>query len=403
MKQQTKFMQKEKGITLIALVITIIVLLILAGVALATLTGDSGILSNAEKAKEQTIAGNVKEKVQVAVQGARANGLGKITEKQVLTDELDRIVGNYEITDKTGGWIVTVGDYEAWVSKEGSIVEGDTLGSVYQDSMIGQTINYTATNENIPEDIEWVIIGQDENGNMLATTNRPLGSGTGEESFKFTTKCTAASWLTYEEDLNNYCKGIFSGIVQGKKVESRSINIDDVNKLTGFVEPEFNTYAFKNQNTNDYVNKVVNYYHPDATTENKWGKTEKTYKCDSYNYKQTDTGLKWSWEGTSWNDAEYTGTLNNLDLVLGPSDSRYTYVLANRSVFLKTSGNGALWGVGAVFSGTVSSRNLMDFAGSDSSSYRDYAITFSRAVRPVVSLPSNLQVVENEGTWKLAE
>ena len=37
-------MKKEEGITLIALVITIIILLILAGVAIATLTGENGIL-----------------------------------------------------------------------------------------------------------------------------------------------------------------------------------------------------------------------------------------------------------------------------------------------------------------------------------------------------------------------
>ena len=47
--------QKEnKGITLIALVITIIVLLILAGVSIAMLTGENGILSQAAKAKEET-------------------------------------------------------------------------------------------------------------------------------------------------------------------------------------------------------------------------------------------------------------------------------------------------------------------------------------------------------------
>ena len=44
-------MKNNKGVTLVALVITIIVLLILAGVALAMLTGDSGILTNAENAK----------------------------------------------------------------------------------------------------------------------------------------------------------------------------------------------------------------------------------------------------------------------------------------------------------------------------------------------------------------
>ena len=46
--------QKTKGITLIALVITIIVLLILAGVSISMLTGDNGILTQAEKAKEET-------------------------------------------------------------------------------------------------------------------------------------------------------------------------------------------------------------------------------------------------------------------------------------------------------------------------------------------------------------
>ena len=42
LKEQLKI---NKGITLIALVITIIVLLILAGVTIATLTGDNGILT----------------------------------------------------------------------------------------------------------------------------------------------------------------------------------------------------------------------------------------------------------------------------------------------------------------------------------------------------------------------
>ena len=47
-------MRKNKGITLIALVITIIVLLILATVSIATLIGENGILSQANKAKEET-------------------------------------------------------------------------------------------------------------------------------------------------------------------------------------------------------------------------------------------------------------------------------------------------------------------------------------------------------------
>ncbi len=59
--------KKTNGITLIALVITIIVLLILAGVTIATLTGENGILTKANTAKQETTKQSAKEKVQVEV------------------------------------------------------------------------------------------------------------------------------------------------------------------------------------------------------------------------------------------------------------------------------------------------------------------------------------------------
>lgn len=54
-RQMNKNVKKEtsRGITLIALVITIIVLLILEGVTIATLTGDNEILIQTQKAKEK--------------------------------------------------------------------------------------------------------------------------------------------------------------------------------------------------------------------------------------------------------------------------------------------------------------------------------------------------------------
>ena len=59
-KQRNK---KNSGITLIALVITIIVLLILAGVTIATLTGDNGILTKAQEASDKTKQANAEEQV----------------------------------------------------------------------------------------------------------------------------------------------------------------------------------------------------------------------------------------------------------------------------------------------------------------------------------------------------
>ena len=46
-------MKKEQGITLIALIITIIVLLILAAISIATLTGENGILTKASEAEKR--------------------------------------------------------------------------------------------------------------------------------------------------------------------------------------------------------------------------------------------------------------------------------------------------------------------------------------------------------------
>ena len=65
-------MNKNSGITLIALVITIIVLLILAAVGIAILTGENGVLTKAENSKEQTDIGEEKEAIALAYNGAVA-------------------------------------------------------------------------------------------------------------------------------------------------------------------------------------------------------------------------------------------------------------------------------------------------------------------------------------------
>ena len=64
MKQKLK---NEEGITLVALVITIIVLLILAGVTLSMVMGESGIFGKANNAKEKTQLSNAEETIKLAV------------------------------------------------------------------------------------------------------------------------------------------------------------------------------------------------------------------------------------------------------------------------------------------------------------------------------------------------
>ena len=68
-------MRNNKGITLIALVITIIVLLILAGVSIAMLTGQNGILTRANDSKVATDDAEVVEKVNMELSAQLTNAL----------------------------------------------------------------------------------------------------------------------------------------------------------------------------------------------------------------------------------------------------------------------------------------------------------------------------------------
>ena len=82
----------EKGITLIALVITIIVLLILAGVTISTLTGDNGIITRATQAGEETKKATAEEQVELSIIGSIGTDgnidLGKLNEELKDIDDL---------------------------------------------------------------------------------------------------------------------------------------------------------------------------------------------------------------------------------------------------------------------------------------------------------------------------
>ena len=85
MRNKTK--RKESGITLIALVITIIVLLILAGVAISMLSGENGILRKAAEAKTKTEEKSMEEQIKLAIMGAM-DGNGSKIDKEKIAEEL---------------------------------------------------------------------------------------------------------------------------------------------------------------------------------------------------------------------------------------------------------------------------------------------------------------------------
>ena len=118
-------MKKETGITLLALVITIIVLLILAGITIGAITGDNGIIQNALSAKEQTEIANEREIVEEAtVRAMGKNKRGNIVRDE-LQEELDKITGE-------GETIVTTDTEES-----GYFVKFVDSGRIYKVSIDG--------------------------------------------------------------------------------------------------------------------------------------------------------------------------------------------------------------------------------------------------------------------------
>ncbi len=123
-------MKREKGITLIALVVTIIVLIILASISIGTLTGKNGIIGQSKDAKEQTEIAEEKEVVSLAAtKAAGVDRYGNVT-KDNLEKELDELAGEGKTT-VTGNGPFTVTFVE---SERKYVVEAD--GQIFDENEI---------------------------------------------------------------------------------------------------------------------------------------------------------------------------------------------------------------------------------------------------------------------------
>ena len=202
-KSKNKVFTAQKGITLIALVVTIIILLILAAVTIAALSGDNGILSNAAGAKQETEKAEILEQIRLDIYGEMAdNGGTDPTETDIkrIADEYGDIEGtnfddmvlktdkgNYEINlsdiwtpaPATGplqpGEIATAERneyYDAEADKTAKIPVGFTVSDVEGETSInGGLVVYA------PDDSEYVwipvdgIIGEDGDLNDVNAEN----------------------------------------------------------------------------------------------------------------------------------------------------------------------------------------------------------------------------------------
>ena len=111
--------RENKGITLVALVITIVILLILAGISIQAIT-NTGLFANAKKAAEESKYANAEEKVKMAVMASYDENAS--LNKDLLKDSLNKIDGiNPKVEEITWDLKINVDDYEFTITEYGTV------------------------------------------------------------------------------------------------------------------------------------------------------------------------------------------------------------------------------------------------------------------------------------------
>ena len=414
--------QKEKGITLIALVITIIVLLILAGVTIATLTGENGILTKATEASKKTGQASAEEQVQLEVTAS----IG--TDGNINIEDLNDNLGNIEGLTHEGETIennpidslpstVVVDGNNVIIREDGSVVVSEWTQTGYEitngeitvkvgDYVLnydegtgstqiettesGHTEQQTITTENLG----WRILGIGENGGLELISDNPTTATV--------TLSGETGYLNAEDVLNTVCNELYGN---GEYAErARSLNVEDINKLSNYnpktesttygnlykyrfsTEAGYMQYSKSTDNGQTWSN-WLNITNVDYQIFRMPGLTE-TISAENPKESEEIENTYYSYSISS----EITDTNIANMITNGTGDCNVTQWLASRALHFLI--DFSYFSVRLVDIGNM---NHVRLYVSNDNSY-----SFSCAVRPVVSLESNIQLEGNsENGWTI--
>lgn len=233
---------KNKGITLISLVVTIIVLLILAGVSISMLTGENSILMQATKVKKKNEETTELERVQLTVTSALAQGHGTLNEEYI----------NISFQEEFGQTPAKKGTsyvYESSLKKYVIFESGDVI-ALNKNEHIGATLEYST-------------IGIDVIGI--------------EYMDERSSKAQVTEWQIFDiEDGNIYliAKDFIKNPTNGKK----NMDITDISDVTNgkykdgaslFANADSNAFGKLSQIADKWLNKYTTLVKNETSNENK--------------------------------------------------------------------------------------------------------------------------------------
>ena len=230
-KHKKKILRKEKGITLIALVITIIVLLILAGVSISMLTGENGILTQAQKAKNETETAAVKEEQKLDLT------MAILQEQQGLVPGKKDDSKNRTLDDKTTGYsyknpiipkgFKAIDEGSAWYysDENRTEVKGWNDGLVIEDSLGNQFVWVPVDGENIIYEKKDFNNDDDEikiSSVQTDTSKYPIGITSESDEKNLMTKYGGFYVARFEAGLDRESDAVY------KQAETTPLNYTDV-------------------------------------------------------------------------------------------------------------------------------------------------------------------------------
>ncbi len=161
-----QFLKNKKGITLIALVVSIVVLLILAGISISTLSGDNGILNRASDAKIMTELSKYKEELDLYKLSKTAENINFIDES--LTAGKANLFYNTQKSEENGNIKTIIPDISNTYLEQMEIIKGELLLNTQDKSLIkiAQSLDIQANPYDI---VEGELLSS--NGNLLLMDN----------------------------------------------------------------------------------------------------------------------------------------------------------------------------------------------------------------------------------------
>ncbi len=250
-------MKKNKGITLIALIITIIVLLILAGVSINAIVGDNGVLNQAINAKDKTDEAGEKEKIEFALLGGQELENGEMVLKsEKFKEELNKEFSDKTVTFKEHGnntFSVSISNgnvtRDYYIDENKNIIRSDNLLVVDNDNDLKEfrdEVNGGDSYEN-----RTIFCSQDISLNIDEEWT-PIGNSE-ENSFKgtFDGKNHSISGIKISDEKNiSGLFGINKGIIKNTII-SKENNINaNADTLAGIVGTNFNKIENCENNAN---------------------------------------------------------------------------------------------------------------------------------------------------------